>query len=118
MADFACIMKLRLPTRCHFLDPRESRERIVAAGRDDGRKGQRLARDRAPAARFEFGLSYQSKQPVAKMIGDRFPATMELAFCSALFALLVGIPMSNDTESLNAGIAASVALYEVSKRRA
>ncbi len=43
--------------------------------------------------RFEFGLSYQSKQPVAKMIGERFPATMELAFCSALFALLVGIPM-------------------------
>jgi peptide/nickel transport system permease protein len=45
------------------------------------------------AAMFEFGNSYQSRQPVAKLIGERFPATMELAFVSALFALLVGIPM-------------------------
>ncbi|MFM9976012.1 MAG: ABC transporter permease [Beijerinckiaceae bacterium] len=45
------------------------------------------------AARFEFGISYQNKQSVAKLIGERFPATMELALASALFALLVGIPM-------------------------
>ena len=45
------------------------------------------------AALFEFGNSYQSRQPVAKLIGERFPATMELAFVSALFALFVGIPM-------------------------
>jgi peptide/nickel transport system permease protein len=45
------------------------------------------------AARFEFGISYQNKQPVAKLIAERFPATMELALASALFALLVGIPM-------------------------
>lgn len=45
------------------------------------------------AARFEFGISYQNRQPVAKLIGDRFPATMELALASAMFALLVGIPM-------------------------
>jgi peptide/nickel transport system permease protein len=45
------------------------------------------------AARFEFGVSYQNRQPVAKLIGDRFPATMELAFASGLFALFVGIPM-------------------------
>ena len=45
------------------------------------------------AARFEFGMSYQSKQPVAKLIGERFPATMELAFISAMFALFAGIPM-------------------------
>lgn len=45
------------------------------------------------AARFDFGVSYQNRQPVAKLIGDRFPATMELAFASAMFALLVGIPM-------------------------
>ncbi|MGL4441091.1 MAG: ABC transporter permease [Bosea sp. (in: a-proteobacteria)] len=45
------------------------------------------------AARFEFGVSYQNRQPVAKLIGDRFPATMELAFASAMFALFAGIPM-------------------------
>jgi len=32
--------------------------------------------------------------------------------------VLAGIPMSHDTESLNAGVAAGVALYEVARRRA
>jgi peptide/nickel transport system permease protein len=45
------------------------------------------------AARFDFGISYQNKQSVSKLIAERFPATMELAFVSALFALLAGIPM-------------------------
>ncbi len=45
------------------------------------------------AAQFDFGTSYQFKQPVAKMIGKRAPATLELSFMSALFAMLVGIPM-------------------------
>jgi peptide/nickel transport system permease protein len=45
------------------------------------------------AARLNFGNSYQFKSPVIDLIADRFPATMELAFASALFALLVGIPM-------------------------
>jgi peptide/nickel transport system permease protein len=45
------------------------------------------------AARFDFGLSYQVKQPVANLIGERFPATFELAFAAALIAILVGIPM-------------------------
>jgi peptide/nickel transport system permease protein len=47
----------------------------------------------ADAARLKFGNSYQFKTPVIGLIADRFPATMELAFASALFALLVGIPM-------------------------
>ena len=45
------------------------------------------------ALQFDFGISYQFKQPVVALIGERFPATIELAFVSALFALLVGIPM-------------------------
>src|SRR6187397_39359 len=45
------------------------------------------------SARLNFGNSYQFKSPVIDLIADRFPATMELAFASALFALLVGIPM-------------------------
>jgi peptide/nickel transport system permease protein len=45
------------------------------------------------AAKFDFGISYQVKQPVTRLIADRFPATLELAFAAALFALLIGIPM-------------------------
>ena len=45
------------------------------------------------AARFEFGNSYQFKKPVAEMILERLPATLELSVVSAIFALLVGIPM-------------------------
>src|SRR5437660_2369974 len=45
------------------------------------------------AARLNFGNSYQYKTPVIDLIADRFPATMELALASALFSLLIGIPM-------------------------
>ena len=47
----------------------------------------------ANAAQGNFGISYQFKRPVATMIGERLPATLELSFVSALFALLAGIPM-------------------------
>ena len=45
------------------------------------------------AAQGDFGTSYQFKQPVAKMIGERLPATLELSFVSAIFAVAAGIPM-------------------------
>ncbi|MCP4318240.1 MAG: ABC transporter permease [Hyphomicrobiales bacterium] len=45
------------------------------------------------AAQGNLGISYQFKQPVAKLIGERLPATLELSFVSALIALLAGIPM-------------------------
>jgi peptide/nickel transport system permease protein len=45
------------------------------------------------AMQFDFGLSYQLKQPVIGMIADRFPATMELALAAGVFAIVVGIPM-------------------------
>jgi peptide/nickel transport system permease protein len=45
------------------------------------------------AAHFDFGISYLNKQKVSSLIAERFPATMELALVSALFALLAGIPM-------------------------
>jgi peptide/nickel transport system permease protein len=45
------------------------------------------------AAQGNFGTSYQFKQPVADLLAARIPATLELSFVSALFALLVGIPM-------------------------
>jgi peptide/nickel transport system permease protein len=45
------------------------------------------------AVRFDFGISYQFKQPVTAMIATRFPATLELALAAALFAVALGIPM-------------------------
>ena len=45
------------------------------------------------AAQGNFGISYQFRQPVAELLAARVPATLELSFVSALFALLVGIPM-------------------------
>ena len=45
------------------------------------------------ALNFDFGISYQVKQPVTTIIADRFPATLELAFAAAIFAIALGIPM-------------------------
>ena len=47
----------------------------------------------AGAARFDFGISYQMKQPVTAIISERAPATIELALAAALFAVSLGIPM-------------------------
>jgi peptide/nickel transport system permease protein len=47
----------------------------------------------AGAARFDFGISYQMKQPVTAIISERAPATIELALVAALFAVSLGIPM-------------------------
>ncbi|MBN9078067.1 MAG: ABC transporter permease [Rhizobiales bacterium 65-79] len=45
------------------------------------------------AAHFNFGISYQIKQPVAKLIAQRLPATLELSIVSAILALVIGLPM-------------------------
>jgi peptide/nickel transport system permease protein len=45
------------------------------------------------AVQFDFGISYQVKQPVVGLIAERLPATIELAFAAALFAVALGIPM-------------------------
>ena len=45
------------------------------------------------AARLDFGVSYQFKQPVAALIAQRLPATLELAVVASLLSLLLGIPL-------------------------
>ncbi len=45
------------------------------------------------AAHGEFGVSYRLRKPVAELIAERFPATLELSMISALLALAIGIPM-------------------------
>ncbi|MDO5086692.1 MAG: ABC transporter permease [Comamonadaceae bacterium] len=45
------------------------------------------------AVQGEFGLSLRQGAKVSRLIGERFPATLELALVAAVLALLVGIPM-------------------------
>ncbi|HEY3678476.1 MAG TPA: ABC transporter permease [Bradyrhizobium sp.] len=45
------------------------------------------------AMRFEFGMSYQFRQPVATLLKERMPATLELATCATLLAIVFGILM-------------------------
>ncbi len=39
----------------------------------------------------EFGISYRVGRPVLDLILERLPATLELAFCAAIFALVFGV---------------------------
>ena len=45
------------------------------------------------AVQGEFGMSLRQGTPVATLIAERFPATLELALVAALLALLLGIPL-------------------------
>ena len=45
------------------------------------------------ASQGEFGLSLRQGSKVSRLIGERFPATLELALVAAFLALAVGIPM-------------------------
>ena len=45
------------------------------------------------AAQGEFGISLRQGAKVSRLIGERLPATLELAFVAAGLALLAGIPM-------------------------
>ncbi|HSI55727.1 MAG: ABC transporter permease [Ramlibacter sp.] len=45
------------------------------------------------AAQGEFGLSLRQGAKVSRLIGERFPATLELALVAAVVAVVVGIPM-------------------------
>ena len=65
------------------------------------------------AAQFNFGISYQFRQPVADLLAARLPATLELSMVSAIFAVLVGIPMGVYT-GLHRGSALSNAFLTVS----
>jgi peptide/nickel transport system permease protein len=41
----------------------------------------------------EFGLSLKQLRPVSTLIKERLPATLELSFVAALFALALGVPL-------------------------
>src|SRR4051795_2545949 len=45
------------------------------------------------AAQFKFGVSYQFRQPVSQLLMERMPATLELATCATVIAMVFGILM-------------------------
>src|SRR6478672_8553296 len=45
------------------------------------------------AAQGEFGLSLRQGAKVSRLIGERFPATLELAMVAGVLAVAIGIPM-------------------------
>jgi peptide/nickel transport system permease protein len=47
----------------------------------------------ANAVQGEFGLSLRQGAKVSRLIGERLPATLELAFVAGVMALALGIPM-------------------------
>ena len=45
------------------------------------------------AVQGEFGISYRIQRPVADLIAERMPATLELVMASAILAVCLGIPL-------------------------
>jgi peptide/nickel transport system permease protein len=45
------------------------------------------------ALQGDFGISYRQGRPVAALLAERLPATVELAVLSALFALVIGVAL-------------------------
>jgi peptide/nickel transport system permease protein len=64
---------------------------------------QRMGLDRPLSARYwsflsgavqgDLGQSFKTERPVASDLGDRLPATLELALAATLLATLVGVPL-------------------------
>ena len=60
--------------------------------------------------RGEFGMSYRQGRPVRDLLMERVPATVELAFLSSLFALVLGIALGVYTAINRRGILANAVM--------
>lgn len=60
------------------------------------------------AVQGNFGISYRQGRPVATIIAERAPATLELAFVSGMFAILAGIGLGVFTAIRKNGIASNL----------
>ncbi|WP_317055427.1 ABC transporter permease [Roseovarius rhodophyticola] len=60
------------------------------------------------AVQGNFGLSYRQGRPVADILLERLPATLELAFVSGLLALLGGIALGIFTAIRKRGVTANI----------
>jgi len=64
----------------------------------------------ADMARGEFGMSYRQGRPVRDLLMERVPATVELAFLSSLFALVLGIALGVYTAIRRRGVLANAVM--------
>ena len=62
----------------------------------------------AGAVQGEFGVSYRMGRPVAEIIAERLPATLELALLSGLFALVLGVGFGVFTALRRDGVLANM----------
>ncbi len=62
------------------------------------------------AAQGEFGVSYRNGLPVSEMIVQRLPATLELAFVSAVIAVVFGIVLGVFVAIRRNGIVANIVM--------
>ena len=62
------------------------------------------------AVQGNFGLSYRQGRPVAEILLERAPATLELAFVSGLMALVGGIALGIFTAIRRRGVGANVVM--------
>jgi len=62
----------------------------------------------AGAVKGEFGVSYRNAIPVAEVIAERLPATLELALVSGIFAAIFGIALGVYTAIRRDGFLANV----------
>jgi peptide/nickel transport system permease protein len=60
------------------------------------------------AVQGDFGISYRMQRPVSALLMERLPATLELVFASALFAVCVGVPLGIFTAIRRRSAAAQV----------
>jgi peptide/nickel transport system permease protein len=58
----------------------------------------------------DFGMSYRLARPVGELILERLPATMELSLTSAVFAVVVGIPLGVYTGIRRNGVLARLVM--------
>src|SRR3954468_16802462 len=73
--------------------PAAEREQVRRSLGLDDHVPLQFVRYLAKAAQGDFGVSYQFRQPVADLLAERMPATLELAFCATLFATGFGVLM-------------------------
>jgi len=62
------------------------------------------------AVRGDFGISYRTAEPVSGLIAERLPATLELAFVSAMFSLTFGILLGIYTSIRRNGFLANLVM--------
>jgi glutathione transport system permease protein len=53
----------------------------------------RFAKYVAQLATFDLGTSFRTRQPVTTVLADRMGPTLQLAFASMLFAIVLGVPL-------------------------